>query len=151
MMDTEKKCTKCGLVKPLSDFPRRRDPRKMPSAQRIAAYQHRSSSKPQSCGGGNRIERAHLVAVSDGGSDEVENLALLCHRCHKDMDNFLPLVDGSFTELAVRDLALKWIATRESDVERLFREVAHQTRIFKHQNGVGAFLGGRDFVKEWPA
>lgn len=32
---------------------------------------------------GSTLERAHITARSDGGSDEVENLHLLCHVCHK--------------------------------------------------------------------
>lgn len=32
------------------------------------------------------LERAHLVAHAQGGSDEAFNLVPLCHGCHRDMD-----------------------------------------------------------------
>lgn len=32
------------------------------------------------------IERAHIKAKCEGGSDTVENLHMLCHVCHKDSE-----------------------------------------------------------------
>lgn len=32
------------------------------------------------------LERAHILSVFDGGSDECDNLHLLCHSCHKNSE-----------------------------------------------------------------
>jgi 5-methylcytosine-specific restriction endonuclease McrA len=34
------------------------------------------------CGAGSRLEVHHRVALIDGGGNELDNLELLCHRCH---------------------------------------------------------------------
>lgn len=34
------------------------------------------------CGRGGPVERAHILARCEGGSDGVENIHLLCHQCH---------------------------------------------------------------------
>jgi len=38
----------------------------------------------QKCGRQDNINIHHIVAVSDGGNDEVDNLAVLCGGCHKE-------------------------------------------------------------------
>ena len=35
------------------------------------------------CGWERSLERAHIVPIMDGGSNEWSNLVLLCHKCHK--------------------------------------------------------------------
>jgi hypothetical protein len=35
------------------------------------------------CGWERPLERAHIHAKCEGGSDEVDNLHLLCHSCHR--------------------------------------------------------------------
>ena len=40
----------------------------------------------QRCGIRNvRLHAHHLIPLSEGGSDEIENLVSLCENCHKDM------------------------------------------------------------------
>lgn len=41
-----------------------------------------------SCGSPARVERAHITAINQGGSNEVENLHLLCRSCHSDSEIF---------------------------------------------------------------
>lgn len=32
------------------------------------------------------VDRAHILAVCEGGSDDLDNLHLLCRRCHRDSE-----------------------------------------------------------------
>ena len=34
------------------------------------------------------VDRAHILAVCEGGSDELDNLHLLCRSCHKDSEAY---------------------------------------------------------------
>jgi hypothetical protein len=40
------------------------------------------------CGSSSRVERAHIEALTDGGSNDVGNLHLLCRSCHHDSEAF---------------------------------------------------------------
>jgi len=55
-----------------------------------------------SCGLPGLIERAHLQARCDGGSDEIDNLILLCRACHWQQETIIDhhafreaLIDGA--------------------------------------------------------
>ena len=39
------------------------------------------------CGFHLKVERAHIVAVSDGGTNDCENIHLLCPNCHLESEN----------------------------------------------------------------
>ncbi len=54
------------------------------------------------------LERHHLVTVQDAGTDELENLVLLCKKCHK-----------KIPDLYGRYASLKWMGSREWFVEDL--------------------------------
>ena len=54
-----------------------------------------------------RLDRAHILAVSDGGSNAVTNILLLCPTCHKDA----PMTNN-------REDMFAFIRTREPDVVR---------------------------------
>jgi len=36
------------------------------------------------CGATDNLELDHIIAVSFGGSDDMDNFQLLCHKCHRD-------------------------------------------------------------------
>lgn len=42
------------------------------------------------CGNAMRLERCHIEAHMDGGSNTVENLVLLCENCHTHSETLLP-------------------------------------------------------------
>ena len=45
----------------------------------------------QSCGAtGQPLELAHIVPITHGGSNEINNLAILCRNCHSLLDSFQP-------------------------------------------------------------
>lgn len=56
-------------------------------------------------------ERAHIIARSAGGSDDVENLHILCSQCHKDSeyldgDKYMRwMLQRSFMDMATSALA----------------------------------------------
>jgi hypothetical protein len=58
-----------------------------------------------------RLERAHIIADSIGGSCEISNFLLLCRKCHQEA----PMTNS-------RDLMLAWARNREAYISRLFRE-----------------------------
>jgi hypothetical protein len=51
----------------------------------------------------SRLERAHLTPRALGGSDDPENIVLLCNPCHREAPDY---VDPSFM--------IQWIISRES-------------------------------------
>ena len=68
--------------------------RKMPSRNNIFQYWNGkldtaiNDSTCFKCGFDSYVERAHIKSVFDGGSDECDNLHLLCHNCHKTSEGF---------------------------------------------------------------
>jgi len=58
-----------------------------------------------------RLERAHIVADSIGGSVDVENFVLLDRQCHREA----PMTNS-------RELFLQWVHNRESWLSRCFRD-----------------------------
>lgn len=61
---------------------------------------------------GSRLERAHILAKSDGGSNHVSNLVLLCKRCHQDS----PMTTN-------RQIMLNWIINRETYIAWITRDI----------------------------
>jgi len=60
-----------------------------------------------------RLERAHIIADSIGGSCEVENFLLLCRQCHREA----PMTNS-------RELMLAWARNREAHISKIFRELS---------------------------
>jgi hypothetical protein len=64
--------------------------RNMPSSQKVFDYwsNHIDVNKDQcfKCNELRPLERAHILAVSDGGSDDCDNIHLLCKDCHSDSE-----------------------------------------------------------------
>ena len=60
--------------------PKTRSPR-VPKAVREEALR-RAGGKCERCDGTNRLAMHHIMPRSEGGGDNVENLAVLCRRCH---------------------------------------------------------------------
>ena len=58
-------------------------------AHRNAALR-RDEYKCVVCGGTKSLQVDHIVAVADGGSDEVDNLQTLCRECHDSKHHTLP-------------------------------------------------------------
>lgn len=54
------------------------------------------------CGWSRPLERAHILAKSEGGSDDVSNLHMLCRSCHK------------CSEMVSGDMYNKWFLERET-------------------------------------
>lgn len=49
------------------------------------------------CGSKENLEIHHIVPISKGGTNEIENLAILCRKCnHKIRDNIVPIVEKQF-------------------------------------------------------
>jgi hypothetical protein len=46
------------------------------------------------CGEGGRLEVDHIIPWSAGGSDDMDNLRTLCHRCNQERSNFKVIDDG---------------------------------------------------------
>jgi hypothetical protein len=63
------------------------------------------------------LERAHVIAAVDGGSPTVDNVLLLCRRCH---------VDAPMTTL--RTLMLQWTLNREKWLQWSMRKIQNQLR-----------------------
>lgn len=59
------------------------------------------------------LQRAHIVARSQGGSDDLDNIVLLCAPCHRKM----PMTTDP-------EVALRWFKDRVSEVERFGHEEA---------------------------
>jgi hypothetical protein len=62
--------------------------RKMPSRNAIAAFwsdkfKNIESDNCFACHWGGQLERCHITARHDGGSDGVDNLHVLCPECHR--------------------------------------------------------------------
>lgn len=70
------------------------------------------------CGSYHRIERAHIVPLCDGGTNDVSNLHLLCAMCHID------------SEMLVGDLYSAWLA-RMRDTS----PTVHDTRRYERRYG----------------
>lgn len=48
----------------------------------VAGYVMQRDGTCQRCGSDRRLEVDHILPVVDGGTDDPENLRLLCHGCH---------------------------------------------------------------------
>lgn len=46
------------------------------------------------CGSNQRLEVDHIIPWSAGGSDDMDNLRTLCHRCNTERSNFQVIDDG---------------------------------------------------------
>lgn len=46
------------------------------------------------CGSNERLEVDHIIPWSAGGSDDMDNLRTLCHRCNTERSNFQVIDDG---------------------------------------------------------
>ena len=51
-------------------------------------YIHKDYDYCWACGSVHKIQRCHLIAKSENGSDEVNNIILLCADCHNKTENF---------------------------------------------------------------
>jgi len=49
----------------------------------IAQEKLRETNLCQRCGTKEDLEVHHIVAVSVGGNNELSNLVVLCHKCHR--------------------------------------------------------------------
>jgi len=60
-----------------------------------------------------RPERAHIIAVCDGGSNDVSNIHMLCEICHKDSE-FLTISDywEWFFERSALDMVMSGAARK---------------------------------------
>lgn len=73
-------------------------PRKVPSHRAIWLHWKTKTDLPDHktctlCGwhsGNYNLERAHMVPRCEGGSDDVTNILLLCHHCHRATEFFFP-------------------------------------------------------------
>ena len=88
--------------------------RKMPSVRKIAKAHGLPVDQCWACGEdcGDAIERAHIQAVSHGGSDDPENIFLLCWRCHREQPDAAP-----------PDAQWAWLRSREPAISRNARVV----------------------------
>jgi hypothetical protein len=59
---------------------------------------------------GEQLQRAHVVAVCHGGSNEPGNFYLLCWVCHREQPDGAPA-----------DVQLEWLASHESQMARMSR------------------------------
>jgi hypothetical protein len=65
--------------------------RKMPSRKAIASFWndelgYNNGNNCFACHWGGALERCHITARHNGGSDGVENLHVLCQACHDDSE-----------------------------------------------------------------
>lgn len=67
-----------------------RPPRRMSSVEAIAAHHGLPAGSCWRCGRPDDVERAHLIDRSRDGLDGLQNLVLLCHRCHAAMPSYGP-------------------------------------------------------------
>jgi hypothetical protein len=84
-----------------------RDPNrnKLPKPQQIVDYwrtrvsdlgvyhdwqEELSETECFACGDGRRVARCHIVPYAHGGANSVENLMLLCPRCHEESEHIPP-------------------------------------------------------------
>jgi hypothetical protein len=75
------------------------------------------------CGYKRRLQKCHIIPRSLGGSDDAENLVLLCKFCHRENPN---VTDPSFMWLWLRAHALPfygtyWIHRGFEEFEKLFK------------------------------
>jgi hypothetical protein len=54
--------------------------------QIFQALYKRDNEKCRKCGRMNSLECHHIIAVMDGGSDNLDNLILLCWPCHREWE-----------------------------------------------------------------
>ena len=54
-------------------------------------YIHKDNNYCWACGSVHKIQRCHLIAKSENGSDEVNNIILLCGDCHVKTEMFSPV------------------------------------------------------------
>jgi hypothetical protein len=50
------------------------------------ALRKRDGNKCRKCGRQSHIERHHIIAVMDGGANDLDNLLLLCWPCHREWE-----------------------------------------------------------------
>lgn len=62
--------------------------RRMPTLKKIAAAWDRCDKSCWACGDGFDLQRCHIVSRQNGGSDEPDNLAILCRPCHAKSEHF---------------------------------------------------------------
>lgn len=49
------------------------------------------------CGSKENLEIHHIVPISKGGTNEIENLAILCRKCNREIRNtILPIIEEQF-------------------------------------------------------
>lgn len=70
------------------------------------------------CGGKRHLDRAHLIPRSTGGSCDVSNIVLLCHRCHREA----PVIATSPRPM------IDWIRRRECEAEWTWRRINEESR-----------------------
>lgn len=67
--------------------------RQMPEGRRMLVLR-RDRFRCVICGADGRLEVDHIIPWSAGGSDEMDNLRTLCHKCNQERSNFkIPLDD----------------------------------------------------------
>ena len=67
-----------------------RPARRMPTCKAVARHHGYAENQCWRCLRVGYVEKAHLVDRVNDGLDGVQNLSLLCHRCHQLMPSFSP-------------------------------------------------------------
>jgi len=62
--------------------------RRMPTLKKIAGAWGRCDKTCWACGDGFDLQRCHIVSRHSGGSDDPENIAILCRVCHAKSEHF---------------------------------------------------------------
>ncbi len=87
------------------------------------------------CRANSSLQRAHIVAFSDGGSNKPTNFFLLCWECHREQP-----------DCASREVQLEWLKTHESEIGIALRVIA--TGIEAMKQDVSA-EGRETLIAEW--
>jgi len=92
----------------------------MPSLLELCRFHNISSERCFKCGSQESLDRAHVIDLSDGGSNLPENLRPLCSLCHAGQPIFHNI-----------DKALEWFNTpckspRMEIIERVLKEEAER-------------------------
>lgn len=59
------------------------------------------------CGTTEKLEAHHIIPRNDGGEDTLENMAILCHSCHQDVEH------GNLSYNSRKDFWEAWVGTEE--------------------------------------
>jgi len=88
-----KRCPRCREFQPCPVHPRGWAGSKSPklprnwkslcTATRARVSLQRGEEQCEQCGATGKLEVDHIICRARGGTDDLSNLQLLCHRCHR--------------------------------------------------------------------